>query len=206
MHTQAPKLWILSHAARGSLGGYCADEKAGVNYALCSEHVVSGFQDCTLSGSEGLQCRRDVVRSRRGIVQWQGSWYFVDAALISLQDSSTPPLERGFWRLAKRGEVVTKWGAESGLTVGCVENVEHVDETAVGPFRLSTPNQLLICPYRTTAPFAARGDSGALVHGEDGKALGLIWGTRRSGVSIACPIGPVLSCLAVSLRTEVGNG
>jgi hypothetical protein len=101
------------------------------------------------------------------------------------------------------GTVVTKMGAGTGVTRGVVVDVAFATTAVVEGRPQRAPRQLLIRSLDADAPFAAEGDSGALVLNDKLEAIGLLWGATVRGEGVASPIGPVLRTLDITLAARV---
>lgn len=103
-------------------------------------------------------------------------------------------------------DAVVKVGKTSSRTTGTVLSITHstpANTTAGIPART---NQILIQPSAGTTIFQNYGDSGSVLVNSSNQVIGLMWGAYLSnpadslyGHGIACPIGPVLSALNISI-------
>jgi len=139
---------------------------------------------------------------------------FVDCALVQIGDETTfPP-----WLAAEIanssvvgigdaevGLPVEKYGATTGFTTGSIVDAAYVDHPYVGGRWWSAPGQLLVDPFDPELNFSGPGDSGATLLDEQGRAIGLLWGTNANGQGIACPIRAVLECLGLALPTPTAR-
>ena len=148
-------------------------------FAFPGEPESSYFIDCATAR---LTCRQD-PRGRGGSV------LFREVARAHRFDT-----------FAGRELRVRKAGIDSGFTGRLVEVAATVVDAEGG----QRHNTLVIrsLPVRggTPRPFAAEGDSGALVIDELERALGLVWGVNLKDPmeAYACHIHPVLDCLRVT--------
>jgi hypothetical protein len=99
---------------------------------------------------------------------------------------------------------VTKTGAATGTTTGIIVDPAYRGTTNPYPaanrdVREPAPRQLLIRSNDPQRPFAAEGDSGALIWNEHDTPIGLLWGTTVAAEGVACPIAPVLHALNIQL-------
>jgi hypothetical protein len=136
------------------------------------------------------------------VVAWRDHWYFVDAAVSTIEDEVE-------WSATIRGVVepacgmrVNKSGAATGVTEGIVSDDHHVERVRFGFLSVDVPNQLRIRPTSRFERFAQDGDSGSVICDDDGRALGLLWGSDDAGEGVACPMGPVLQELNVDFGRE----
>jgi hypothetical protein len=96
--------------------------------------------------------------------------------------------------------MVKKIGVKTGPTSGHIVDPSfpfHNDDLGI-----DFPKQYLLAPSNPALPFAAEGDSGALLYAQqsDGlKAVGIIIGLTSSGSAVACPIVPALEGLGLRL-------
>src|SRR5262249_10970216 len=93
------------------------------------------------------------------------------------------------------GKRVFKVGAASGLTWGWIRVKSASIVLNLGEERDVRFAELTGMDTGTTVPFAKPGDSGALVVGEDGSAIALLFALSQS-IAFACPLDQVLSILA----------
>lgn len=138
------------------------------------------------------------LQGKCAIVRFRGDDYYVDCAIGTLDE---PHAGDGL-RIAtpKHGGRVVKTGAATGTTTGVIVDSSYTADAATGGRAHSaTPRQLLIRSSDARQPFAAEGDSGALILDENDAVVGLLWGTTVAGESVACPIGPVLHALNIRL-------
>jgi hypothetical protein len=146
---------------------------------------------------------------RIGRVTFQGTVYFVDCALIELFDLTRFPdwlrsVLDGPWpaavAAAHPGAGAIKHGASTGTTQGTIIDAAYPDRPFIEGRSWTAPGQLLIQPRDLDLNFSAPGDSGAALLDEQGRILGLMWGSNSGGQGVACPIEPVLDCLGVALE------
>lgn len=137
---------------------------------------------------------------RHGTVSYGGADVHVDCAVATVDDTtmdSTTGGDLGPVGSAAPGLAVSKAGAATGTTFGVVVGVASAVTATTGGRVRSAPGQILVRPAAGAGPFSAEGDSGAMLRGPRGEALGLLWGTNARGESIACPIRPVLAVLGI---------
>jgi len=96
----------------------------------------------------------------------------------------TDHLERSCFTVAaaKMQNTVFKLGRTSGPTTGVYHGCTAVTCIYRATEKVMTSLECVVLPpINEEAPFAAGGDSGALVYGPEGQAVGMIWGgvTRR---------------------------
>jgi hypothetical protein len=138
-----------------------------------------------------------------GTVRFRGDEYFVDCAIGTWAGvASAWPSVAGA-AVAAGGAAVAKTGAMTGHTTGVVVDASYCGSVLVHGRTQPAPRQLLIRSTDETRPFAAAGDSGALVVNDRNEAVGLLWGTTPRGDGVASPIGPVLGTLDITLATRV---
>lgn len=102
--------------------------------------------------------------------------------------------------IARPGDLVTKKGAATGLTLGIVSDVDYCDRAWIGGRPYPATRQLLVRSSNPEAVFCAEGDSGSIIVNALGKAVGLLWGANGRGEGVACPIAAVLSALNITLE------
>lgn len=202
-------LLVASGPSRiGSLGAIVFDNASGAPLLLGVHHVLTEW-GCDGSiwqpapcGKMGCQCSLvgTFLRGRRSIVPWREHWYYIDAAVATIRQDVEWEATCAATSLAKEGARVQKEGASSGLTRGVVTDACHLETVRFGRLQVQVPNQIRLNPAPEGGPFAADGDSGALVREEDGAVIGLLWGADATGVGVACPIGPVLDSLDVRFK------
>lgn len=203
--------------ARGVPGvaGALVRDTWGVTYLLASHHVVfgggaeEGDTVWALPPVAGLDepvllgCAR---RGRLGLVEFAGETWFVDGALIELDDAPDwPPWLRealtGPWPTAaaqaKPGAAVHKRGTATGLTRGTLLDVAYPDRPFIDGREWTAPGQLLVASRDPDRAFSAPGDSGAPLLDERGHMVGLLWGATAAGDGVACPAEPLLHHLGV---------
>ncbi|WP_345408690.1 hypothetical protein [Nonomuraea salmonea] len=146
-----------------------------------------------------------------GTVKHDGEEYFVDAALVRLDDVRHLP---GWLRLALAGPwpvevarpepkaLVCKHGPGTGRTDGVLLDVAYFDRPFIDGREFRAPGQLLVGPRDPGRAFSTSGDSGAALLDERRRLVGLLWGATAGGDGVACPIAPVLDRLGV---TPVGS-
>jgi hypothetical protein len=146
-----------------------------------------------------------------GRVTFNGEPYFIDCALVELEDSSLMPswLQRAISihcteRIvqAEAGMPVCKSGAVTGLTNGVIIDVAYPDHPYIEGRSWIAPRQLLVKSTAAELNFSARGDSGSALLDMQGSLVGLLWGCDNNGHGIACPIEPVLDFLDVVLAPQ----
>jgi hypothetical protein len=192
----------------GTLGAIVFDRTTGQPMLLGSHHVLMSDPADPLvwqpgpCGVSGCRCNvvGRVVRGQRTAVKWRDHWYFIDAAVAVLDaDVEWQQETRTDVAKAATGATVNKIGAATGTTHGIVVDAQHVDRVTLPKREIGAPNQLLVRALGGQVRFSADGDSGALVRDGEDRAVGLLWGAKGSE-GVACPIGPVLDQLAVSLQ------
>ena len=154
------------------------------------------------AGRRNFQRLGSALQGKRGIVRFRGGDYYVDCALGTLDEPlEGEPGAPGSPVTAKHGDRVTKTGAATGTTTGIIVDSSYCATTDYhgAASQQGAPRQLLIRSTDPRRPFAAEGDSGALIVNEDNVAIGLLWGTTVAAEGVACPIGPVLHALNIRL-------
>ncbi len=201
----------------GSLGCFARTLHNQQAVLLTSWHVLYGQdaaenEDVYLVSDAGGSPRRDLLGytlyGKAGIVHFDGQDYYVDCAVAAyLTAVQTRFYERndrhaaaGIQTDIQPGELVTKTGAATGFTSGIVVDANYEAAAWINGRAHPAPRQLRVQSTHEQVPFAAAGDSGAVLHDEQGKAVGLVWGANSRGEGIACPIGPVLFAMNVSLE------
>lgn len=205
-----PGLAIATSSERaGSLGSVVFDGTTKAPLLLSVQHVL--FEPRTDGlvwqpapcGEPGCECNvvARAARGKRSVVPFEDQYYYVDAGVAALE----PDVE---WTEAVPGSAraatamsVQKVGPASGVTRGVIVDTQHVERVRFGPVLLEVPNQIRIQP-EGERPFAARGDSGALVCDEAGRAVAMLWGTDGAGRGVACPIEPVLDQLNIVFEEQ----
>lgn len=204
----------------GTAGTMVADADGGL-FLLSNHHVVFGGGakggDCVWGLPEDGQPPALLGWGRRGQigrVSFGQDTPFVDCALIEL--AGLPSFPRWLQRAVSRswplevaegapGMRVLKHGAISGATEGVLVDVAHADFPSIEGRDWIASGQLLVDSLDTGLNFSAPGDSGAMLLDTQGRMLGLLWGSNAAGQGIACPIRPVLSCLAVAPVDRIGG-
>ena len=138
-----------------------------------------------------------------GKVRFDGEDYHVDCAVSSFLS----PLEVQYccpiiseYDVAQPGDVVTKVGAATGITVGIVADVNYSDYAWLAGRSSPAQQQLLVRPLDNKVAFSAEGDSGALLFNARGKPVGLLWGTNSRGEGVVCPMAPVVHAMNLKLE------
>src|SRR5205085_7384017 len=125
------------------------------------------------------------------VYKWNGAGYSLipipGAVLVTTDDLPYP---------------VWKTGITTGTTTGQITQLGLSGTSKTG-WRFE--NQMVIVPDSTSpSGFSQAGDSGsAIVSSSLNRIAALLWGgDDRSGVSVACPIGPVLSQLGITVAVS----
>lgn len=207
--------------ARGVPGtaGAVVRDAQGIDYLLSTHHVVFGggarrgdavWAVPALDGAgsgDGVLVGR-ACTGRIGPSLCGDETYFVDCALVRLQEQSAfPPWLKatlaGPWPTATTAPLaaleVLKHGPVTGTTMGAIGDAVYPDSAVVDGETVRAPNQLLIRSADPDVNFAAPGDSGAAIVDHQQRMVGVLWGCNETGDGIACPIEPVLGALDVSL-------
>jgi hypothetical protein len=127
-----------------------------------------------------------------------------DNLIRMLNTDGSDGVVQGSANAAVSTDTVVKVGRTSDKTQGTVVSITH--STLAGSD--GTPartNQILIKPNTGTTLFQDFGDSGSALVDKDNKVIGVMWGayltpgTTLYGHGIACPIGPVLTALNITI-------
>jgi hypothetical protein len=100
---------------------------------------------------------------------------------------------------------VKKVGRTSDKTEGTVVSITHSTSGNPSEGTPARTNQILIKPNSGFTLFQDRGDSGSVLVDKSNKIIGLMWGayltpgTSLHGHGIACPIGPVLTEMGITI-------
>ena len=101
--------------------------------------------------------------------------------------------------IARIGDTVKKFGAETGLTKGEVKAL-HCSLTINQDNQAYYFEEAILVKSDMHKPFARAGDSGAIVFRSDGRVLGMVFATS-SEFTVICPIKEVLESLNCNLLT-----
>jgi hypothetical protein len=215
----ASPLGIASAFGIPGTAGTIVTDAAGALFLLSNHHVIFGGGAMPGDSVWGLPSQEYGAddrlpalvgwgrRGQLGRVTWQRDTVFVDCALLELADVSTYPdwlraaLSRDWpTEIAppERGMRVVKHGSSTGATEGILVDIAHADSPFIGDRPWLAPGQLLIDSVDPELNFSGPGDSGAVVLDDEGRMLGLLWGSNTGGQGIASPIRPVLDCLGVA--------
>lgn len=200
----------------GTIGCPVVDLSSGLQGLLSNNHVI-GFENDAAPGDAIIDPGRDdggsapanaIGRFTRCVkLDFGGGPNSVDAALATLAPGFrlAPPASPDFSydpqlgiAVVAKSSVVKKLGRSTGLTVGSVTAVE------MGGFFVDYQNGPALFEHQIEVtgigtPFAAHGDSGALVVNDRGAAIGLLFAVSEAGIAYVNPIGQVLSQLGVVL-------
>lgn len=205
----SPGVSIATAADRvGALGAVVFDRDTGRPLLLGAGHVLVEPSGGTKvwqpapCGEPGCECNvvGQLLRSRCAVVRFRDEWFYIDAAVASLDDDVEWEAPLSHVTTPVAGMRVRKVGPATGCTEGVVIDACHIDRVLVGYHELAVPNQIRIRPLPAYPRFAGGGDSGALVFDTDGGAVGMLWGADGNGLGVASPIGPVLAELKVSVE------
>lgn len=105
---------------------------------------------------------------------------------------------------AQNGQKVYKYGATTGLTFGKITNFVTGVKVRIEDQLYDFTNQIRIEGFEedftTRKAFSQEGDSGSLIIDyETDAAVGLLFAGNKQGITLANPIGPVLTGLGVRL-------
>lgn len=218
-------------AAKGTIGYFCKDSR-GIRYVLSCNHVLANFAAGNLSTEATLY--RDSSGSSIIPLATLSAFVTLDETTDNLVDAALAEI---FYSIQTRiiegvtikgmagasiGQVVEKHGIATCGTVGVIDALD-CDIRVNGPDGKAYffKGQIMIVPRDPSKPFAARGDSGALVfeRGPD-TAVGLLFaaGSKDSlsggaddqanqtiDYALANPIGTVMSELTTALNNRPGN-
>ena len=219
--TALPVLRIVNSRGVPGTAGVMVRDPAGGRLLIANHHVIfgggasAGETVWALSPDDEdplLDPRAAALGTARsgriGRVTFQGTVYFVDCALIELFDDTRFPewlrsALDGPWptalAAAHPGAGAIKHGSSTGTTEGTIVDAAYPDRPFMEGRSWAAPRQLLIQSRDPELNFSAPGDSGAALLDEQGRILGLMWGSNTGGQGVACPIEPVLDCLGVVL-------
>ncbi len=206
-----PGLPVATSIARtGCLGAVVFDRASGQPLLLGAQHVLDDPRgdgrvwQPSPCGDRGCQCNvvGRTLRSRRSVVLWEGHWYYIDAAVASVDAGVEWGGTLPGMAVARTGRRVHKTGPATGRTEGFIVDDCHVERIRIGFIEIDIPNQLRIRPLSEHRQFAADGDSGAVVCDAEGLVVGLIWGADATGDAVASPIGPVLDAMQATFTVE----
>jgi hypothetical protein len=129
---------------------------------------------------------------------------FVDCAVGRADSRHGPllPIVDAIADVPATGALLHKVGVSTGATWGRLIDVAYEMRCRIGARSFDVANNLLIRAETSGHNFAAPGDSGALVHDEQGRAVALLWGCTGNGDGVATPLGPVLRELDVTIGGE----
>lgn len=222
----APALAIANANGLPGTAGMVVFDSRGERCLLTNHHVVfgggAGLGDpvwALPTHSEGRElsdfvCLGPTSSGQIGRVTVAGENIFVDCALVELRDEDRFPswLKESLACLpvarcapAEPGIPVTKHGATTGLTRGLIVDVCYPDNPFIDGHWWTAPGQILIDSRQKQFNFSASGDSGSAVLDEQGRVVGLLWGTNANGQGISCPIEPVLASLGAALIPTSGH-
>ncbi len=199
--------------ATGTLGCLARTRHSGKTVFITASHVLLGRealegQQVRLieAGKPGRVIGRSMYGKAGNVGDGQNSHY-IDCAVGSLTlgietpDTFPPTTQLREFRLPRMGTFVRKEGAASGTTCGTITGIESVPMMA-GAQSWVAERQILVRNVEPGRPFAAEGDSGALVRDEEGRAIGVLWSTCSTGEALVAPIDPILFALNISLLCE----
>lgn len=195
----------------GTFGAVARTLHGGQAVVLSTWHVLfgrgsgEGGEVWVVDRSRGWRQRSRVgtaLYGKIGMVRFDGEMYYVDCAVASCGDVPEGLSRVAAHGVARPGDRVTKSGAVTRTTSGVVVSANHFDVAQLDGRAYPAPRQLLVRTVDGSAPFCAEGDSGALLINEMGRAVGLLWGTNSRGEGVACPIGPVLYAMNITLAAE----
>jgi ABC-type uncharacterized transport system substrate-binding protein len=195
------------------------------HHVLFGDGAIAGDKVCAVEERNGRTHVIEIgatVSGHIGRVFYDGAAVFVDCAVgvftnperlpASLQDRLRAMVQFPGVADGAIGGMVTKDGAATGQTAGCIVDVAYPDVPLIDGRRYDAPRQLLIKPLTAAGlppnlevNFCAAGDSGAAVLDEHRRIVGLLWGANANGEGIACPIRPALEALEVELATDLSS-
>jgi hypothetical protein len=198
----------------GTLGCFVEPQDGGELHLLSNAHVLAGWGKGK-SGDQILQPGWDdggrndpPVATLAGLVKLQrGRVNKADCATAVLTDGDPGEIPSFVLANADLDLPVIKQGRTTGRTEGRVLAFD------VGPVKMDYPrplgtlsfDELIEIDGLDDEKFAARGDSGALVHSGDKDAIGLLFavidvgGRNRRGISYLSPLANVLDPLGMRL-------
>ena len=211
------------HPGPGSIGCFVVCNRTGRQMLLSNEHVLRA--EFGIQRPDERPIVRQPAKLNAGMAHDRVAEYArgildarIDAAVAYLD-----PLVRGVNRLPDgtalrhepgvlpTGELVYKWGAASGRTMGWLgaavdANVPH-PKFSHDPIHFR--GQLQVSPRidartRQPLPFQVPGDSGSILYARDGRILGLLHGGAAGGLgALAAPIDRVFELLDVRFDAVV---
>ncbi|MFN9280257.1 MAG: hypothetical protein ACK6DW_11030 [Betaproteobacteria bacterium] len=201
----------------GTIGCPVIDRRTGAESLLSNNHVI-GLENDAVPGDAIIDPARDdggstpddaIASFTRAVpIDFSGGPNIVDAAVARLlpgvridsptagdfhYDPALPP------STVAKSVLVKKVGRTTGLTVGTITGTEMAGfsvDYQNGPARFEQQIEIT----GIGGPFAAHGDSGALIVNERGAAVALLFAVSETGIAYANPIGPVLTMLDVDLN------
>jgi len=197
--------------ARGVPGAAAAVvvDRDGARHLLSCYHVV--FGEGAVAGDRVVASVDDAAplpvgrgeRGQLGRVTLDGTSYFIDGALVRIEDTATalvaPLLDVAGVAAAEVGARVVKDGPISGRTEGTIVSIDHYEYPQIAGASYHATRQLLIRGSDPDLGFSVDGDSGAAVLDDQGRVLGVLWGSNALGDGVAAPIAPILDHLQVTL-------
>ena len=195
----------------GTLGCVAVTLHDGAAILLSNHHVLfgagagEGEAVWLVEGGDEEPAFHRIATARYGkigTVAYGDAEHHVDCAVATLEGDVLPP----GWRAVPEdagdaapspGAAVTKAGGATGATRGVIVDVAYPDVALVEGRTRAAPRQILVRPADEGRPFSADGDSGAVLRGEGGAPVGLLWGVNHRGESVACHLAPVLQVLGI---------
>jgi hypothetical protein len=185
---------------------------AGDKFALSNNHVYANENGAAIGDAalqpgpyDGGTAPADVLGTLAGFVtiDFSGAENLVDCAIVATSDlrQSTPTGGYGVPSTSTQSASlrlgVKKYGRTTGQTTGKVQGLNATVNVGYDAGVARFVGQIIINP----GGFSAGGDSGSLIVSQTGnKPVGLLF-AGSSSVTIANPIGAVLSALHVSIDT-----
>jgi hypothetical protein len=209
--------------AVGTLGTIVKDRNSMRLMGLTAAHIVDSLEDGTLIQwikADGTPAET-VGTFHKSRSNYNGgrqpNLHFnerMDAAVIPLSERVEYPSEvAGIGRVhgigaAKVGMRLRKWGQKTGLRHGIVDTTNLTVKIVDGGREFRFTNQIgVIADPAQKKPFAAPGDSGAVVVDNAQQVVGLYFASNEDGTyGVVTPIGAVFDALQVDLHTETLYG
>lgn len=206
---------VNARGVTGTLGCMARTRGTGSLVFLTASHMLFGNgalegQEVRLieEGRPGRMIGRSLY-GKAGNVADGANTVYIDCAVGSFEPEfglpcSFPPMrETETLAQPRRGAFVSKQGAASGCTFGVITGIQSRQFPMSRSRSFFLHGQVVVQTVQTGRPFAADGDSGALVRDEDGHPLGVLWSICATGETLVAPIAPILFALNLSLLSEV---
>jgi hypothetical protein len=168
---------------------------------LTTHHLLfgdKGHEDepVWIANDEGCSRLGQSLYGRSRVVHLDGEEYYVDCAVGSVAAATNATAAE--YDIARPGDRVINTGAATGTTAGVVADISYSRSVIINGRKQPAPRQLLI-RSADDRPFAAEGDSGAIIVNSHNEAVGLLWGVNVRGDGIACHMHAVMRTLNITL-------